>query len=129
MGDSRQGVLTGLHILVAEDDLDAREILKSLLGYFGALVTAAPNAREAIAALVSVDPDLVIADMILGRRNDGFELIKEARQRGSRAPFIAVSGQDFDPQVLERAGFAAYLRKPLDHNQLVETILAVVVRR
>jgi CheY-like chemotaxis protein len=53
MGDSRQGVLTGLHILIAEDDLDAREILNSLLRYFGAHVTTVSNARDAVAALTS----------------------------------------------------------------------------
>jgi CheY-like chemotaxis protein len=117
-----------LHILVAEDDLDAREILKSLLGYFGAHVTTVSNARDAVAALTSVEPDAVIADIVLGRGNDGFHVISEAQRRGIRVPFIAVSGRDFDSRELERAGFAAYLRKPLDHNKIVETILSVVSR-
>jgi hypothetical protein len=58
-----------------------------------------------------------------------FTLVADARQGGSRVPFIAISEQDYDPRDLERAGFAAYLRKPLDHNKLVDTILAVVRRR
>ena len=127
--DSRQGVLTGLHILVVEDDVDAREILKSLLGYFGALVSTAATVREALASLGAVAPDIVIADMILGRRNDGFHLIAGARKAGIDVPFICTSGQDFDPRRLEQAGFAAYLRKPLEHNKLVDTILAVLRRR
>ena len=52
--------------------------------------------------------------MILGPRAPGFALIADARQRGSEAPFIAISGQDYDPTALERVGFAAYMRKPLD---------------
>ena len=65
--------------------------------------------------------------MRLGR-GDGFRLFQRARRAGSRAPFIAISGQDFDPAELEAAGFAAYLRKPIDHNKLVDTILAVARR-
>jgi DNA-binding response OmpR family regulator len=59
----------------------------------------------------------------------GFHVISDARRRGIRVPFIAVSGRDFNPRELERAGFAAYLRKPLDHKKLVDTILAVVRSR
>jgi CheY-like chemotaxis protein len=128
MGDSRQGALTGLHILVVEDDTDGRVILKSLLGYFGALVTAVSGVRDAARELRHVAPDVVIADMILGR-GTAFGLVADARRRGSRIPFIAISEQDYDPRELEAAGFAVYLRKPLDHNKLVDTILAVVRRR
>jgi CheY-like chemotaxis protein len=127
--DSRRGVLTGLQILVVDDDLDSREILKSLLGYFGALVTVAEGVGDAIRKLQILPPHVVIADMILGRRSSGFGLIAAARQQGSTIPFIAISGQDYDPKELERAGFAAYLRKPLDHNTVVDTVLAVVPRR
>ena len=128
MADSRQGALTGLHILVVEDDTDGRVILKSLLGYFGALVTAVPSVRDATRELRHVAPDVVIADVILGR-GTAFKLVADARQGGSRVPFIAISGHDYDSRELERAGFAGYLRKPLDHNKLVDTILAVVPRR
>lgn len=123
--DSRHGVLTGLHVLVVDDDADAREILKSILGYFGALVTVAMGLRDGLRLLRELAPDVVVADMILGT-GSGFVLLAEARRRGNQAPFISVSGQDFDSDELERAGFAAYLRKPLDHNKLVDTILAVV---
>jgi CheY-like chemotaxis protein len=122
--DSRQGVLTGLHILVVEDDVDARAILKSLLGYFGAFVTVAAGVRDGARALREVAPDVVVADMILGKA-DAFTLLNATRGASGRVPFIAVSAQDFDAAELERAGFAAYLRKPLDHNKLVDTILAV----
>lgn len=95
--------------------------------------TSAPSSPSRLAcgtprALAEIAPDVVIADMIL-RKSSGFTLIREARERGSRVPFIAVSGQDYDPSELKRAGFAAYLRKPLDHTKLVDTILAVGPRR
>jgi CheY-like chemotaxis protein len=122
---SRQGVLQGLHTLVVEDDRDAREILTSVLGYFGALVTVARTAKEGLTLLHEVKPDVVVTDMLLGP-SDGLTLLADARKQRNHAPFIAVSGADFDARHLARAGFAAYLRKPIDHIKLVDAILAVV---
>ena len=125
---SRFGVLTGLSILVVEDNEDAREILRTVLEYYGAMVTTAASAPEALGGLAAFAPDVVITDMILGA--DGARrVLNGARRRRMHAPIIAVSGQDFDAEALEREGFAAYLRKPLDHEQLVDTILAVMRER
>ena len=125
---SRSGVLSGMYIIVVEDNSDSREILRMLLEYFGARVTAVATAGEALTFLTAIDPTVVVVDMLLGRteRDDGSRLLREARKRGSKAPFIAVSGKDFDDAILLGAGFAAFLRKPLDHEQLVDTILAIV---
>jgi CheY-like chemotaxis protein len=125
---SRQGVLHGLHTLVVEDDRDAREILVSVLGYFGALVTVARNAKEGLNLLHEVKPDVVVTDMLLGP-STGLTLLADARRQRNAAPFIAVSGADFDAEHLARAGFSAYLRKPIDHIGLVDAILAVVRSR
>ena len=48
---AREGVLVGLHILVVEDDVDARQILQMLLEHFGALTTVVTNAPEALRLL------------------------------------------------------------------------------
>ena len=126
--DSREGALRGLHILVVEDDRDAREILKSVLSYFGAFVTATPSPKEGLRLLREVRPDLVVADMLLGT-SDGIALLRQARKDRSLAPFIAVSGADFELHKLKDVGFSAYLRKPLDHEKLVDAILAALPGR
>src|SRR5438270_12197785 len=94
---ARANVLAGLYILVVEDDRDSRDILRMLLEYFGAHVTTVATAREGLSMLRAIDPSVVIVDMLLGK-SDGMEVIRGARQRGSVAPFIAVSGKDFDPR-------------------------------
>jgi CheY-like chemotaxis protein len=126
--DSRGAVLLGLHILVVEDNHDARAILRVLLDYYGALVTEAATSDDAVRTLEQVIPDVVVADMLLGTE-DALLLLREVRKRGFRAPFIAVSAQDFDTEQLAAAGFEAYLRKPIDHQRLIDTILAVIGRR
>ncbi len=124
---SRHGALAGLFILVLEDDRDSRQILQQLLTYLGASVTSVAAPAEALSLLRQIEPDVVLVDMMLGR-DDGLTFLQRARKRGSRAPMIAMSAQDFDREVLEGAGFVAYLRKPLDHNRLVDTVLAVATR-
>jgi CheY-like chemotaxis protein len=126
--DPRGAVLTGLHILVVEDNRDARAILRILLQYYGALVTEATSGGDAVRTLQQVVPDVVVADMLLGAE-DALLLLRDARKRGFRAPFIAVSAQDFDVEQLVAAGFEAYLRKPVDHQRLIDTILAVIGHR
>jgi CheY-like chemotaxis protein len=124
---SHHGALAGLYILVLEDDRDSRQILRQLLTYLGGSVTAVATPTEALSLLRQIEPDVVLVDMMLGR-DDGLAFLQRARKRGSRVPMIAMSAQDFDREVLEGAGFVAYLRKPLDHGRLVDTVLAVATR-
>ena len=122
--ESRRGALTGLHVVVVEDNEDSREIMRSVLGYFGASVAAATDAHEGLEILRHVDPDVVVADVRLGDET-AMWLLREARQRACRAPFIAVSGLDFDESAMTANGFELFLRKPVDHVSLVEAILSV----
>jgi DNA-binding response OmpR family regulator len=125
--DSRVGALTDIHVLVVEDDRDARDILCMVLRYFGAMVTAVPTAGEALRHLQNVMPDVVLADMQLPDHDAGW-LTREARSQGVMVPFISVSALDFDAELVGDFGFDAYLRKPVDHIRLVDAILSVVRR-
>ena len=125
---TQSGVLHGIYALVVEDDRDARQIVQAFLTDAGAAVTAVRSMKEALSLLRHIEPDVLVTDMLLGLGN-GLELLRLARRRGSRAPAIAISAQDFDTRLLQDAGFDAYLRKPLDHRELVKAILTVVRRR
>jgi DNA-binding response OmpR family regulator len=125
--DSRIGALADLHVLIVEDNRDARDILAMVLQYFGAMVTAVRTAADGLSHLRSVMPDVVVADIQLPD-HDAPWLTGEARRRGFTVPFIAISAGDFDATALAEQGFEAYLRKPVDHVRLVDTILAVVRR-
>ncbi len=118
--------LHGLYVLVVDDDRDSREILRLLLAYYGAAVTVATNARSGLAALDRMTPDVVIADVLLGGQEDGLWLRRIAEQRWPGVPFIAISGEDFFSSSLENAGFVAFLRKPANHDVVVDTVLAAL---
>ena len=122
-----KGGLSGLSILLVEDNDNEREVFRMLLEHFGARPITAKDAQEGLAALGTVEPHLVIADVLLGD-HDAFWLLQEVRKRGWRVPFLAVSGEDFDAGELSRRGFVAFLRKPADHQRLVEAVLKATKR-
>ena len=121
-----RGVLRGLRLLVVEDDDMIREALTELLRDEGALVTAAANGREALQALRSPGgTDLILLDLMMpvmdGRE---FRVDQRAVPLLAAIPLIAMSA---DMSAKARAIAAdAYLRKPLDFNELVGRIRAVV---
>ena len=120
--------LSGLHTLVVDDDRDSREILRLLLAYFGASVSIAVSAQAALTALTRMTPDVVLADVLLGGAEDGLWLCRQAARQWPRVPFIAISGEDFGRETLDDAGFVAYLKKPVSHEALVDTVLTALAR-
>jgi DNA-binding NtrC family response regulator len=125
---SQRGVLDGLAILVIEANQDARESMRILLKYRGALPFAAATAREGLSALHGVRPDVVITDIRLDTQ-DATSLMRELRQRGHAAPFIAISVEDFAESHLRASGFFAFLRKPVDPQRLVDLLIVATKRR
>ena len=55
--------LEGLHVLVVDDEEDARRLVKTVLESCGAKVTTATNAAEALSVLQSSRPDVLISDL------------------------------------------------------------------
>ena len=125
--------LVGLHVVVVDDDADAREILRTVLTYGGALVTAVANARDALGLLQRVTPDAVVSDIAMPREN-GYWLIRELRAldavRGHRVPAIAITGHA-DAHGRDRtleAGFDGHFDKPVDPWELCR-VIATLARR
>ena len=125
--------LVGLHVLVVDDDAEARMLLRTVLEYGGALVTVLSSARDALRTLQRVTPDAVVSDIAMPREN-GYWLIREMRAlgtvRGHRIPAIAITGHA-DAHGQERAltaGFDAHLGKPVDPWELCR-VIATLVRR
>ena len=125
--------LTGVHALVVDDDRDSRSLLKMILEYCGALVTATSSAREALRALRRVLPDVVVTDIAMPGR-DGDWLIEQIRQlpsdQGGSVPVVAITahGEEHGPHRTLAAGFQAHLRKPIDPWDLCQTVASVVRR-
>jgi signal transduction histidine kinase/CheY-like chemotaxis protein len=84
----------GVHVLVVDDDRDAREVLHAVLAQAGAEVTTVASASEALASIDQARPDVLVSDIGLPEE-DGYALLRQLRMRrednGGRTPAIAVT--------------------------------------
>lgn len=116
-------------ILVVEDDQPLRKMMTAFLTLNGYKTVGAGNGEEALKAMESVLPDLVIADVMMPVM-DGWQLTQAIREAWPMMPIILVTARD----TLEdkRTGFAAgaddYLTKPLDLDELLLHVGALLRR-
>jgi CheY-like chemotaxis protein len=126
--------LDGARVLVVEDDPDTLETLMMLLETHGAEVAGVLCAADALPALVSFRPDLLLSDFAMPG-DDGFALIARVRKRapeqGGRIPAIALSAHVYpeDQQRALAAGFQAFLNKPVTAETLLRAVTAALDRR
>jgi signal transduction histidine kinase len=120
--------LTGVHILIVEDDNDSRNVLAVLLQRLGALVEAVSSAKEAFERVQHRCPDVLVSDIGMPDE-DGYSLIRRVRQLngGRRLPAIALTAyarkQDADSAL--ESGYDRHLAKPVTPVDLVRAIKAI----
>ena len=125
-------VLDGIRILAVEDEADTRELIVTILRQAGADVALAGSVDEALQALDTSPPDVVLCDIAMPDR-DGFELLREAKRRPgavARTPFVALTAR-VEEQERRRslaAGFSVHVPKPVDPAALVEVLRTVSKR-
>ena len=117
---SRDAALAG-HVLVAEDDVDVRELLVDLLTSWGIDVTPAMNGGEAL-TVFEADPqrfDLVLTDLTMPAMT-GVALARAVTRLRPGMPVLLCTAfsDDFRDDEIDDAGVRAVLRKPLDPAEL-----------
>ena len=115
------------HVLVIEDNADARMMLQLLLQSAGHRVRVAADGVEGLQAALDEPPDIALIDIGLPRM-DGYEVARRIHETfpGAGRPFlVAVTGYGLpaDRQRAMAAGFDVHLVKPIDYAVL-ETIFA-----
>ncbi|HMC69637.1 MAG TPA: response regulator [Mycobacteriales bacterium] len=123
------GSLVGRHLLVVEDDKDARDVFCAMLDYEGAMVLGTSSAEEALAVLKTVRPHAIITDIVLPGR-DGFWLLEQLRgsHRMRTIPVVAVTAVAGREEILD-AGFDAYVAKPVRPEGVADAVLAALALR
>jgi PAS domain S-box-containing protein len=125
--------LAGLTVLVVDDQLDARELVKRVLEDCGAEAITAANVPEAISLVEAHKPDVLVTDIGMPGI-DGFELLRRVRalgsERGGKVPAIALTAfaRSEDRTRALRAGFVVHVSKPVDPAELVATVASVAGR-
>ena len=116
--------MSGLRVLVVDDERDARDAIATVLELCGAEVIAVSSVADAMASLAQSTPDAIVSDIAMPTE-DGFALIRQLRgDAGSGVPALALTAyaSAADQRRILAAGFDAYLTKPIDANELVETV-------
>jgi two-component system, chemotaxis family, CheB/CheR fusion protein len=117
--------LSGLRVLVVEDDAALRQLLKTIIEEYEAIVTAAASAREAISMLTE-NPgayDVLLSDFSMPHEN-GYALIQQVRalspECGGQIPAAVLSGYVSAQQQEESlaVGFQKHITKPVVPDQL-----------
>ncbi|KJK20490.1 histidine kinase [Burkholderiaceae bacterium 16] len=118
--------LAGLSVLVAEDNLLNRTLLRDQLHVLGARVVEAGNGNEAMATLSKQSVDAVLTDIDMPVMN-GFDLLHEMKQGGAKIPVYAVSASARPEDVAEgqARGFTGYLTKPVSLATLASVLACV----
>ncbi len=125
--------LDGLRILVVDDEKDTLELIVFILEGCGASVRAASSAAEALEALTTWQPDILLSDIGMPQM-DGYMLMRQIRamppEQGGEIPAIALTayaGETDQRQVL-KAGFQKHLTKPIDPADLAVVIASFTGR-
>jgi two-component system KDP operon response regulator KdpE len=109
-------------VLVVDDDPGIRRILCAELDAAGYEALAASDGDDALAAIESQPPDLIISDLAMPRR-DGFALIAAVRRRG-RTPIIVLSVRGGDSDKIRALDLGAddYVTKPVSLPELLARV-------
>ena len=125
--------LTGLEVLVVDDEADARELITAVLVSYGAKVRSAASADEAVRALHERLSDVLISDIGMPTE-DGYALIRRLRalpaERGGKIPagaLTAYASAEDHRRALE-AGFQAHLTKPVEPAHLAMLVATLAGR-
>lgn len=123
--------LNDLRILVIDDELDARKLVRFILEQAGAEVIATASALEALDALKQFKPDVLLSDIGMPDM-DGYTLLRQVRtlpsEQGGHIPAIALTAYagEINRQRVLAAGFQVHLAKPVEPEELIKTIAALV---
>jgi DNA-binding response OmpR family regulator len=115
-------------VLVVDDEPEVRSVLTEILAAAGYDVIVACDGEEALEAVRTHAPGLMITDLVMPRK-EGLETIREARQLAPGMKIIAISGA-FGNRFLTVAthlGAHAALAKPFSADVLLSTIRGVRV--
>lgn len=117
-------LLRGTRILVVDDTIDGRMIMRRFLLKAGAQVEVAEDGQIAIEKALQQSFDLILMDIRMPQM-DGTEAASILRAQGATLPILAVTGNSREEQRREalHGAFDDYLVKPIDRHLLLATLV------
>jgi PAS domain S-box-containing protein len=125
--------LADIQVLVVDDEIDARDLVKKLLEMAGATVSTAGSASEAMGHILAGRPDVLVCDIGM-QEEDGYSLIRRLRgiekKEDGILPAVALSAyaRSEDRTKAIRSGFQIHLAKPVEPAELLAVISSLAGR-
>ncbi len=118
-----------MNILVVEDERKVADLLRAGLEDEGHSVGVAYTAPEGLALAKTSAWDTILLDVMLPGF-DGFELVRQMRKAGLRAPVLMLTARDSTTDVVTglKAGADDYLKKPFSFEERLARLLALARR-
>lgn len=121
-----------MKILIVDDDASNLALLETLLQKSDFAVESAANGELALQKLRSDNFDLIISDILMPVM-DGYHLCRECKadERLKTIPFIFCSGtytDDKDEQLALKFGAEAFIQKPFNSDDLINTVKDVIAK-
>ncbi|EYF06482.1 ATP-binding protein [Chondromyces apiculatus] len=130
-GASLRPSLTGARVLVVDDEVDAGDLVQSVLSSAGAEVRVAQSAEKALEVFSGWKPDLVVSD--IGMPDvDGYALMRQVRamprKAGGGVPALALTAFAHEEDRLKAlaAGYQMHLAKPVDPGELAAVAAGLI---
>jgi DNA-binding response OmpR family regulator len=126
--------LDDIIVVIVDDDDDIRFSLAEFLSRQGAIVFSCSNAREALDAVRTHHPNIVLSDIGLPNR-DGLQLLQDIRslntQQDRDVPVIAMTAFGWSGNCVQSLGdaFEAHLDKPFRPDQLLSAVVSTLDNR
>ncbi|MBC7798179.1 MAG: response regulator, partial [Pyrinomonadaceae bacterium] len=121
--------IQNIRVLLVEDDVDAREMLRVVLEAEGAVILNANTGLEALKKLNEETPDIILSDIGMPEM-DGLDFIKSVRldKQLKKIPAIALTAYASveDRKRILETGFDDCLAKPVDFEKLKNTMNRVI---
>lgn len=114
-------------VLIAEDSSVIQNLTKKILMMQNYSIHSAKNGEQVLKALESESFDIILMDINMPKM-DGMECTRAIRalddKEKSAIPIIAITGnaKNYSIEDFKAAGINEYLQKPLNFDQLVETV-------
>jgi signal transduction histidine kinase len=121
--------LTGIYVLVVDNEADARALVSTILQSRGAEVAAVETAQEALIEIRRRRPDVLLSDIAMPGE-DGYSLIQKVRELTSSEPTLPAAALTAYAAPSDRsqallAGFQAHLTKPIEPAELTAVVAAL----
>ena len=126
-------LLSGVNVLIVDDDSDTLKLMTTALTRRQATVTAVSSAGEAIKAIRRKRPDVLVSDIAMPDE-DGYGLIEKIRlleaNEAESIPAVAITAyaKEEDREKALSSGFQIYLAKPVELTELI-SVVARAARR